>query len=168
LKVAFTVNGQAVEVEARPDEMLLGVLRREMDLTSVRQTCGVGVCGVCTALLDGEPISTCILLAPLAEGREITTVEGLGESHLVQEAFVEAEAFQCGYCTPGMILTAKRLLEEDPHPSKEKIKTYMGGNLCRCGCYAKIEDAVHLAAGSILSGAAGSGVPGREISRGGK
>jgi aerobic-type carbon monoxide dehydrogenase small subunit (CoxS/CutS family) len=168
LKVAFTVNGQAVEVEARPDEMLLGVLRRELDLTSVRQTCGVGVCGVCTALLDGEPISTCILLAPLAEGREITTVEGLGESHLVQEAFVMAEAFQCGYCTPGMILTAKRLLEEDPHPSKEKIKTYMGGNLCRCGCYAKIEDAVHLAAGSILSGAAGSGVPGREISRGGK
>jgi aerobic-type carbon monoxide dehydrogenase small subunit (CoxS/CutS family) len=168
LKVAFTVNGQAVEVEARPDEMLLGVLRREMDLTSVRQTCGVGVCGVCTALLDGEPISTCILLAPLAEGREITTVEGLGESHPVQEAFVEAEAFQCGYCTPGMILTTKRLLEEDPHPSKEKIKTYMGGNLCRCGCYAKIEDAVHLAAGSILSGAAGSGVPGREISKGGK
>jgi aerobic-type carbon monoxide dehydrogenase small subunit (CoxS/CutS family) len=168
LKVVFTVNGQAVEVEARPDEMLLGVLRRELDLTSVRQTCGVGVCGVCTALLDGEPISTCILLAPLAEGREITTVEGLGESHPVQEAFVEAEAFQCGYCTPGMILTTKRLLEEDPHPSKEKIKTYMGGNLCRCGCYAKIEDAVHLAAGSILSGAAGSGVPGREISRGGK
>ena len=168
MKVAFTVNGQAVEVEARPDEMLLGVLRREMDLTSVRQTCGVGVCGVCTALLDGEPISTCILLAPLAEGREITTVEGLGESHPVQEAFVEAEAFQCGYCTPGMILTTKRLLEEDPRPSKEKIKTYMGGNLCRCGCYAKIEDAVHLAAGSILSGAAGSGVPGRETSRGGK
>jgi aerobic-type carbon monoxide dehydrogenase small subunit (CoxS/CutS family) len=161
LKVAFTVNGQAVEVEARPDEMLLGVLRRELDLTSVRQACGVGVCGACTALLDGEPISTCILLAPLAEGRAITTVEGLGESHPVQEAFVEAEAFQCGYCTPGMILTTKRLLEEDPHPSKEKIKTYMGGNLCRCGCYAKIEDAVHLAAGSILSGAAGSGVPGR-------
>jgi aerobic-type carbon monoxide dehydrogenase small subunit (CoxS/CutS family) len=161
LKVAFTVNVQAVEVEARPDEMLLGVLRRELDLTSVRQACGVGVCGACTALLDGEPISTCILLAPLAEGRAITTVEGLGESHPVQEAFVEAEAFQCGYCTPGMILTTKRLLEEDPHPSKEKIKTYMGGNLCRCGCYAKIEDAVHLAAGSILSGAAGSGVPGR-------
>ncbi len=161
MKVAFAVNGRAVEVEARPDEMLLCVMRRELDLTSVRQGWGVGVCGACTALLDGEPISTCILLAPLAEGREITTVEGLGESHPVQEAFVEAEAFQCGYCTPGMILTTKRLLEEDPHPSKEKIKTYMGGNLCRCGCYAKIEDAVHLAAGSILSGAAGSGVPGR-------
>jgi len=167
LKVALTVNGQAVEVEARPDEMLLGVLSRELDLTSVRQTCGVGVCGACTALLDGEPISTCILLAPLAEGREITTVEGLGESHPVQEAFVEAQAFQCGYCTPGMILTAKRLLEEDPNPSDERIKTYLGGNLCRCGCYAKIEDAVHLAAGRTVSSAAGSGGPRRETSRGG-
>ena len=167
MKVAFTVNGQAVEVEARPDEMLLGILRRELDLTSVRQTCGVGVCGACTALLDGEPISTCILLAPLAEGCEITTVEGLGRKHAVQVAFVEAQAFQCGYCTPGMILTAKRLLEEDAHPSDEKIKTYMGGNLCRCGCYAKIEDAVHLAVGSSVSGAAGSRSTGRETSRGG-
>jgi aerobic-type carbon monoxide dehydrogenase small subunit (CoxS/CutS family) len=168
LKVAFTVNGQAVEVEARPDEMLLGVLRRELDLTSVRQTCGVGVCGACTALVDGKPISTCILLAPLAEGCEIMTVEGLGRKHPVQEAFVETQAFQCGYCTPGMILTAKRLLEEDPHPSDEKIKTYMGGNLCRCGCYAKIEDAVHLAARSTLSSAADSRGPGHETSRGGK
>jgi aerobic-type carbon monoxide dehydrogenase small subunit (CoxS/CutS family) len=168
LKVAFTVNGQAVEVEARPDEMLLGVLRRELDLTSVRQTCGVGVCGACTALLDGEPISTCILLAPLAEGCEVTTVEGLGGNHPVQVAFVQAQAFQCGYCTPGIILTAKRLLEEDPDPSDEKIKTYMGGNLCRCGCYAKIEDAVHLAVGSTVGGAASSGGPGRATSRGGK
>jgi aerobic-type carbon monoxide dehydrogenase small subunit (CoxS/CutS family) len=168
LKVAFTVNGQAVEVEARPDEMLFGVLRRELNLTSVRQTCGVGVCGACTALVDGEPISTCILLAPLAEGCEITTVEGLGGNHPVQEAFVQAQAFQCGYCTPGMILTAKRLLEEDPDPSAEKIKTYMGGNLCRCGCYAKIEDAVHLAAGSAVSGVTGSRGPGRETSRGSK
>jgi aerobic-type carbon monoxide dehydrogenase small subunit (CoxS/CutS family) len=168
LKVAFTVNGQAVEVEAQPDEMLLGVLRRELDLASVRQTCGVGVCGACTALLDGEPISTCILLAPLAEGCEITSVEGLGGNHPVQEAFVEAEAFQCGYCTPGMILTAKRLLEEDPDPSDEKIKTYMGGNLCRCGCYAKIEDAVHLVMGNAVSGDAGSGGTSRETSRGGK
>jgi aerobic-type carbon monoxide dehydrogenase small subunit (CoxS/CutS family) len=168
LKVAFTVNGQAVEVEVRPDEMLLGVLRRELNLTSVRQTCDVGVCGACTALVDGEPISACILLAPLAEGCEITTVEGLGGNHPVQEAFVEAEAFQCGYCTPGMILTAKRLLEENPDPSDEKIKTYMGGNLCRCGCYAKIEDAVYLAVGNTVSGASGSGGPRREPSGGGK
>jgi len=163
----FHVNGRDVEVEARPDEMLLDVLRRELGLRSVRQTCGIGVCGACTALLDGGPISTCILLAPLAEGREITTVEGLGGNHPVQRAFVEAEAFQCGYCTPGMILTTKRLLEEDPAPSDEKIKTYMGGNLCRCGCYSKIEDAMHLAADSALSAVASS-EGARKTTKGGK
>ena len=146
MKVRFNVNGEAVEVEARPDEMLLDVLRGELGLTSVRQTCGVGVCGTCTALVDGEPFSTCIMLAPLAQGKRITTVEGLGGEHPVQEAFVAAEAFQCGYCTPGMILTAKRLLEEDPEPTRERIRAYMGGNLCRCGCYVKIEGAVNLAA----------------------
>ncbi len=151
MRLRFSVNGEAVEVEARPDEMLLDVLRRELDLRSVRQTCGIGVCGTCTALVDGEAISTCILLAPLAEGKEITTVEGLGGNHPVQEAFVEAEAFQCGYCTPGMILTAKRLLEEDPEPTQERIRTYMGGNLCRCGCYAKIEAAVKLAASGVAA-----------------
>jgi len=146
VKVRFNVNGEAVEVEARTDEMLLDVLRREVALTSVRQTCGVGVCGTCTTLVDGEPFSTCIMLAPLAEGKKITTVEGLGGNHPVQDAFVEAKAFQCGYCTPGMILMVKSLLEEDPEPTEEKIRQYMGGNLCRCGCYAKIEDAVNLAA----------------------
>jgi aerobic-type carbon monoxide dehydrogenase small subunit (CoxS/CutS family) len=157
VKVRFNVNGEAVEIEARPNEMLLDVLRREFDLRSVRQTCGIGVCGACTALADGEPISTCILLAPLAEGKKITTVEGLGGDHPVQEAFVEAEAFQCGYCTPGMILTAKRLLEEDPEPTEEKIRNYMGGNLCRCGCYAKIEDAVNLAASASKAAAPSKG-----------
>jgi aerobic-type carbon monoxide dehydrogenase small subunit (CoxS/CutS family) len=146
MRVRFNVNGEAVEVEVRADEMLLDVLRRELELASVRYTCGVGVCGACTALVDGEPISTCILLAPLAEGKAVTTVEGLGGEHPVQRAFVDAEAFQCGYCTPGMILTAKSLLEEVPDPTVEKIRNYMGGNLCRCGCYAKIEDAVNLAA----------------------
>ncbi len=155
MNIAFRVNGEDVEVEARPDEMLVDVLRREVRLTSVRQTCGVGVCGACTALVDGEPISTCILLAPLAEGTEVTTVEGLGGAHPVQEAFVEAEAFQCGYCTPGMILTVKRLLEEDPAPSDEKTRAYLGGNLCRCGCYAKISDAVDIA--SAASKATGKG-----------
>ena len=153
MKVRFDVNGEAVEVEARPDEMLLDVLGRKLGLTSVRHTCGIGVCGACTALVDGEPISTCIMLAPLAEGKKITTVEGLGGRHPVQEAFVEAEAFQCGYCTPGMILTAKRLLEEHPEPTEEKIRAYMGGNLCRCGCYAKIEAAVYLAASASKGGA---------------
>ena len=146
MKVAFTVNGEAVEVEARSDEMLLGVLRRELNLTSVRQTCGVGVCGACTALVDGEPISTCILLAPLAEGREITTVEGLGGNHPVQEAFVEAEAFQCGYCTPGMILNAMALLKEKPTTTEDETVEWMNRNLCRCCTYPRIIDAVRRAA----------------------
>jgi aerobic-type carbon monoxide dehydrogenase small subunit (CoxS/CutS family) len=146
MRVRFSANGERVEVDARPDEMLLDVLRRELELTSVRATCGIGVCGACTALVDGEPVSACLVLAPLVEGREVTTVEGLGAEHPVQNAFVEAHAFQCGYCTPGMIVTAKRLLEENPRPSREEIKVAMSGNLCRCGCYVKIVDAIELAA----------------------
>jgi aerobic-type carbon monoxide dehydrogenase small subunit (CoxS/CutS family) len=146
VRIAFTVNGEGVEVDVRSDEMLLEVLRRDFGLTSVRTTCGIGVCGACTALVDGEPISTCLLLAPLAEGRLVTTVEGLGGDDPVQRGFVEAHAFQCGYCTPGMILTAKRLLEESPQPSHEEIRLALAGNLCRCGCYVKIVDAVRRAA----------------------
>ena len=146
MKICFTLNGTPAEVEARPDEMLLDVLRREAGLTSVRETCRIGVCGACTALIDGKPISTCIFLAPLAQGSEIETVDGLGGDHPVQQAFLEAHAFQCGYCTPGMILTAKYLLAENPHPSDEEIRLALGGNLCRCGCYLKIFDAVKIAA----------------------
>ena len=145
MKIPFELNGEEVEVEAAPDEMLMDVLRRELGVRSVRETCGIGVCGVCTVLLDGEPISACILLAPLAAGHEIATVEGLGGDHPVQRAFVEAQAYQCGYCTPGMILTVKSLLEENPRPSEDEIKRYLGGNLCRCGCYVKIVAAVKLA-----------------------
>ena len=145
MRIPFKLNGEEIQIEAAPDEMLLDVLRDELGLRSVRETCGIGVCGACTALVDGEPISSCILLAPLAAGREIVTVEGLGGQHPVQRAFVEAQAFQCGYCTPGMILTVKKLLEESPRPSEDEIKRYLGGNLCRCGCYVKIVDAVKLA-----------------------
>ncbi|MFL5628858.1 MAG: (2Fe-2S)-binding protein [Ktedonobacteraceae bacterium] len=140
------VNGEPVEVEVDADEMLLGVLRRELGSRSIRATCGVGICGACTALVNGEPISTCIFLAAQAEGCDITTVEGLGGDHPVQQAFEEEHAFQCGYCTPGMILTTMALLEENPHPSHEEIKVALGGNLCRCGCYVKIIKAVKRAA----------------------
>lgn len=146
MKIRCTVNGRSTEIEARPDEMLLEVLRRELDLKSLRSTCGIGVCGACTALVDGELTSTCIFLAPQAEGCEITTVEALGGNHIVQRAFEEEAAFQCGYCTPGMILTTIALLEENPHPSDEEIKTALGGNLCRCGCYVKIINAIKRAA----------------------
>jgi aerobic-type carbon monoxide dehydrogenase small subunit (CoxS/CutS family) len=145
MNVQFTLNGRPTVVEVRADAMLLDVLRDTLGLTSVRETCGIGVCGACTVLIDGEPMSSCIFLTPLAQGRSITTVEGLGGDHPIQRAFEEAHAFQCGYCTPGMILTAKHLLEENPHPSEKQIDVALGGNLCRCGCYMKIRDAVHLA-----------------------
>ncbi|MCL6438625.1 MAG: (2Fe-2S)-binding protein [Rubrobacteraceae bacterium] len=151
MRLAFEVNGEREVVEAGPDEMLLGVLRRELGLLSVRETCGIGVCGACTVLLDGEPVSSCLLLAPLAGGRSVTTVEGLGGEHPVQRAFEEVQAFQCGYCTPGMILTVIRLLEEIPDPEEDEIRRYLGGNLCRCGCYVKIVEAVKLAASELRS-----------------
>jgi aerobic-type carbon monoxide dehydrogenase small subunit (CoxS/CutS family) len=147
VRLALNVNGAEHEVESRADESLLQVLRRELGLTSVRETCGIGVCGACTVLVDRVPISGCLLLAPLAEGRELRTVEGLGGDHPVQRAFAAAHAFQCGYCTPGVILAAKRLLEENPSPSKEDVRLALAGNLCRCGCYVKIVDAVLAAAG---------------------
>ena len=142
MRIGFTLNGAAVEADARTDETLGEVLRRELGLLSVRETCGIGVCGACTVLLDGETISSCLLLAPLAAGREVTTVEGLGGDHPVQQAFSDAHAFQCGYCTPGMILAVVRVLEESPHPTDEEIRLALAGNLCRCGCYVKIIDAV--------------------------
>lgn len=146
MKVRFTLNGASTEVDVRADEMLMDVLRDHLGFTSVRETCGIGVCGSCTVLIEGEPISSCIYLTPMAEGQSITTIEGLGGDHPVQHAFVKAHAFQCGYCTPAMILTIKRLLEENAHPNDDEIDTALGGNLCRCGCYIKIRDAVHLAA----------------------
>lgn len=152
MKVAFTLNHQPVEFEVRADEMLLEVLRRDAGLTSVRATCEIGVCGACTVLIEGEPMSSCLVLAPMAAGKEITTVDGLGGDHPVQRAFEATHAFQCGYCTPGMVLTTKRLLEEMPNPTDAEVRTALGGNLCRCGCYVKIFEAVRLAAEEAESG----------------
>lgn len=146
MNVRFLLNGSPVAVEVRPDENLLGVLRRELGVLSVRETCGIGVCGVCTALVDGDVISTCLLLAPLAEGATITTAEGLPPDHPVRVAFAEEHAFQCGFCTPGMVLTTAALLDENPSPSDDEIKLALAGNLCRCGCYVKILAAVRRAA----------------------
>jgi aerobic-type carbon monoxide dehydrogenase small subunit (CoxS/CutS family) len=146
VKLALKVNGAQHEVEARVDESVLDVLRRELGVLSVRETCGIGVCGACTVLVDGAPMSGCLLLAPLAEGKELTTVEGLGDDHPVQRAFAEARGFQCGYCTAGMILTAASLLAEQARPSEEDVRLAMAGNLCRCGSYMKIIDAVLRAA----------------------
>ena len=141
MRVELILNGRAATLDVRSDEMLLEALRRE-GLRSVRETCGIGVCGACTVLLDGEPVSGCLTLAAQAAGREIGTVEGLEGADPVQRAFDEAHAFQCGWCTPGFVLTTKALLAEDPAPSDERIREALGGNLCRCGCYVQIEEAV--------------------------
>ncbi len=148
MTVPVRLNGRATELDCGPGEMLVDVLPRA-GLRSVRATCGIGVCGACTVLLDGEPVSGCLTMAAQARDRELTTVEGLGGSHPVQRAFAEAHAFQCGWCTPGFVLTAKRLLEENAAPSDEEIAEALGGNLCRCGSYVKITDAVRLAATQI-------------------
>jgi aerobic-type carbon monoxide dehydrogenase small subunit (CoxS/CutS family) len=135
MTVDVILNGRAATLEARTDEMLLSTLRRH-GLLSVRETCAIGVCGACTVLVDGEPVSGCLTLTPAVAGREITTVEGLDESDTVLRAFNEAHAFQCGWCTPGFVLTAKAM-----RPG-EDIREALGGNLCRCGCYVKLEEAV--------------------------
>jgi aerobic-type carbon monoxide dehydrogenase small subunit (CoxS/CutS family) len=144
--VELLLNGRRVEFEAGAGETLLEALRRDGGLRSVRATCGIGVCGACTVLLDGQPVSACLMLAPQAAGREVTTVEGLPPDDPVPRAFGDARAFQCGYCTPGMILTASSLLREEPHPSDEQVAEALGGNLCRCGCYPRILEAVRRAA----------------------
>ncbi len=148
----MTVNGDPVEVAARDHETLLQVLRHRLGLTGTKQGCGLGACGACTVLLDGVPVLSCILLAADAEGREVTTIEGLargGRLHPVQEAFLEAGAVQCGFCTPGMVLAAKALLDRDPRPDRGAIRRALSGNLCRCTGYVKIVDAVERAAARL-------------------
>ena len=148
MRVALELNGRAAELECEADEMLVEVLRRE-GLGSVRVTCGIGVCGACTVLVDGEPVSGCLTLAAGVAGRQVTTVEGLGGNDPVQRAFVETHAFQCGWCTPGFVLTVKALLADNPTPNDEEVAEALGGNLCRCGSYVKIADAVRRAASEL-------------------
>jgi aerobic-type carbon monoxide dehydrogenase small subunit (CoxS/CutS family) len=144
------VNGHERAVLAKPHHTLLEVLRRDLHLAGAREGCGVGMCGACTVLLDGRPVSSCLMLAPLAGGREITTIEGLaapdGTLDPVQQAFVDVGAFQCSYCTPGFVLAARALLAERPDPTEAEVEEYLSGNLCRCGCYREIVQAVLRAA----------------------
>lgn len=144
--VSTTVNGTPTELTPRPWHTLLETLRDEQDLFGVREGCGVGMCGACTVLIDGEQVSSCLVLAPAVEGRSVTTVEGTGgpsgELSDIQQAFVDHTAFQCSYCTPGFVLATGRLAEEHPDATREEIRHYLAGNLCRCGSYVKILDAV--------------------------
>lgn len=146
MKLNLRVNGRATEVDVEPQTMLVDVLREKIGLTGPRVTCGVGLCGTCTVLLDGDPISSCILMAPLAAGKEITTIEGLPDDDPVVAAFDKHHAYQCGYCIPGMVLTGRDMIDNGRACSREEIREGLGGNLCRCGCYVKIIDAIEEAA----------------------
>ena len=146
LSLTLHVNGREQRVRARSHHTLLDVLRDRLGQIDTREGCGIGMCGACTVLVDGRIVSGCLMLAVQAEGREITTVEGLlgpvGELHPVQDAFIEHTGFQCSYCTPGFVLATKALLDEEPGADREGAKAYLAGNLCRCGSYVKILDAV--------------------------
>ena len=143
------VNGNPVEREVPDHRLLVDFLRYDLGLTVTKEGCSVGVCGACTVLLDGQPISSCIALAAMAEGGEITTIEGLAEDdrlHPLQQAFIEYGGFQCGICTPGQIMASKALLDTNPNPTREQIKEWMMGNLCRCTGYYKIIESIQAAA----------------------
>lgn len=143
--VVLRVNGERVTVQVEPHRTLLDVLRDELGLTGAKHVCGEGNCGACTVLLDGETVYACLTLAIDCEGSEVRTVEGLardGALHPVQAAFVEHDGYQCGYCTPGQVLAAVALLEQEPNPTEDEIRLAMSGNLCRCGAYQGIVAAV--------------------------
>ncbi len=160
MTLTLRVNGRDHVVRARTHHTLLEVLRNELGLTGPREGCGIGMCGACTVLVDGAPLSGCLLLAGLAEGKDIETIEGLeapdGSLHPIQEAYVAHTAFQCSYCTPGFILATKALLDEQPDPTRDEAKHDLAGNLCRCGSYVKILDAVMDAKGRVGANAAGA------------
>jgi carbon-monoxide dehydrogenase small subunit len=147
--VRFRLNGKEHEIEVEPRELLIDVLRRRFGLTGTKRSCDVQVCGACTVLVDGRPVSSCTYLAVEARGRDVLTIEGLavdGRLHPLQEAFIEHGGFQCGFCTPGMILAAKALLDRHPDPDREEIVHFMEGNICRCTGYKSILESIEAAA----------------------
>ena len=146
---SLLVNGAEHRIDVPPDESLLSVLRNRLDLTGTKYGCGEGQCGACTVLVEGKPVRSCRMSVSSAAGQKIATIEGLerdGRLHPLQEAFLRAEAFQCGYCTSGMIMSSLALLEANPHPSDAQIVRYMDGNICRCGTYSRIIAAIQDAA----------------------
>ena len=151
--IELRINGENIRASVDGNQTLLEFLREQLDLTGVKRGCDQGDCGACTVLLDGQPVNSCLVLISEAAGREITTIEGLsqdGRLHPLQQAFVDTNAVQCGFCTPGMILTAVALLNENPNPTPEEIRQYLRGNLCRCTGYNQIVQAIQ-AAGSRSS-----------------
>jgi carbon-monoxide dehydrogenase small subunit len=160
LKIELTVNGKKRKVETTASTRLLDLIRDDLHLTGTKEGCGKGECGACTVIMNGELAASCLVLALQADGADISTIEGIGNDKCldpIQEAFIETGAVQCGFCTPGMILAAKKLLEENPHPNEEEIKRGISGNLCRCTGYQKIIDAIKLAANRLSSSDDGIG-----------
>lgn len=152
--IRLTVNDRAYEVAVEPNQTLVDLLRYQLGMTGTKKGCEMGDCGSCTVILDGKPVNSCLVLAMQAEGRSIQTIEGLETEnglHPVQKAFVEKGAIQCGFCSPGMILSAKALLDENPDPDNQQIRSALSGNLCRCTGYQKIIDAVQSLAQSADS-----------------
>jgi len=148
VKISCKINERQVDMSIVPNQTLCDFLHDEIGLTSVKKGCDTGECGACTVLLDGKPVTSCLILAPQISGHSITTVEGIGSPdalHPVQEAFIKLDAVQCGYCIPGMILTACALLEEIPSPTEDEIKRYLSGNLCRCTGYQQQIEAIKAA-----------------------
>ena len=151
------VNGRKAEISDRPDRTLADALRTDLGLTGVRVSCAEGECGSCTVLVDGQPMTACLMLARQAEGKEIVTIEGLADGDRldpIQQAFIDEQGFQCGFCTPGLILTAKAFLAENPNPTADEAAVAMSGNICRCGAYPYIVKAVLNAAGKMRAIAA--------------
>lgn len=148
-RVNFFVNEEPVELYVEANKTLLRVLREELALTGTKEDCGAGECGACTVIVDGKPVNACLVLAPELDGMHITTIEGLakdGELTPIQQSFVDLAALQCGFCTPGFVMSATALLEETPHPTREEIIDAISGNLCRCTGYARIVEAIERAA----------------------
>ena len=148
-RVNFFVNEEPVELYVEANKTLLRVLREELALTGTKEGCGAGECGACTVIVDGKPVNACLVLAPELDGMHITTIEGLakdGELTPIQQSFVDLAALQCGFCTPGFVMSATALLEETPHPTREEIIDAISGNLCRCTGYARIVEAIERAA----------------------
>ena len=156
LPISFTLNGKLQELDVEPHELLLDVIRDRLGLTGAKRSCDVQVCGACTLLVDGRPVSACTTLAFEVRGRSVMTIEGLAENsklHPLQQAFIEHGGFQCGFCTPGMILAAKALLDQNPRPTEEELKHFMHGNICRCTGYKKIIESIMAAAKNISEAA---------------
>lgn len=155
MKISLTVNGEKRELDVKPETRLLDLLRDDLGLTGTKEGCGKGECGACTVIMNNKVVASCLVLAPQADGAEIKTIEGLGAKdklHPLQQAFIEKGAVQCGFCIPGMIMSSKKLLDENINPSDEDIKRGLSGNICRCTGYVKIIDAVKDAAHKIKSG----------------